>query len=109
MRRENICLKSDPHVPKKFVLFPLKVMKNAFYFILKALFILRYLSFCPGFCGQVGKWLDRKAKVNSKIYDVTTWETNIYNVHTVDSLIGGHHWGKDYCPLIRGVRLLESL
>ena len=28
---------------------------------------------------------------------------------TVDSLISGHHWGKDYCPLIRGVRLLESL
>ena len=86
MRRENICLKSDPHVPKKFVLFPLKVMKNAFYFILKALFILRYLSFCPGFCGQVGKWLDRKAKVNSKIYDVTTWETNFYNVHIAQHL-----------------------
>ena len=28
---------------------------------------------------------------------------------TVDSLISGHHWGKDYCPLIRGVHLLESL
>ena len=29
--------------------------------------------------------------------------------YTVDSLISGHHWGKDFCPLIRGVRLLESL
>ena len=28
---------------------------------------------------------------------------------TVNSLISGHHWGKDYCPLISGVRLLESL
>ena len=32
-----------------------------------------------------------------------------YQQYTVDSLISGHHWGKDYCPLIRGVRLLESL
>ena len=29
--------------------------------------------------------------------------------NTVDSLISGHHWGKDYCSLIRGVHLLESL
>ena len=27
----------------------LKMMKNAFYFILKALSFSRYLSFCPGF------------------------------------------------------------
>ena len=32
---------------------------------------LRYLSFCPNFCGHVGKWLAKKAKVNFKIYDVT--------------------------------------
>ena len=39
-------------------------MKNYFYFILKALFvlkILRYLNFCPDFLGHVGKLLDRKA------------------------------------------------
>ena len=42
----------------------LKMMKNYFYFILKALFvlkILRYLNFCPDFLGHVGKLLDRKA------------------------------------------------
>ena len=28
---------------------PLKIMKHAFYFILKALFVLRYLNFCLDF------------------------------------------------------------
>ena len=42
-------LKSDPHLPKKIVLFafsesPLKLMKDAFYFILKALFVLKTLK-----------------------------------------------------------------
>ena len=30
-------------------------------------------------------------------------------MHTVDSLINGHHRGNDFRPLIGGVRLLESL
>ena len=39
-------LKSDSHIPKKncviyFIESPLKMMKNAFYFILKALFVLK--------------------------------------------------------------------
>ena len=42
-------LKSDSHLPKKiyFICFndsPSKVMKNAFYFILKALFVLKILK-----------------------------------------------------------------
>ena len=58
------------------------MMKNAFCFILKALFILeiftflRYLLF-----GYVEKRLDKKAMVNFKIYDVTDWATNNYNIH----------------------------
>ena len=44
--RNLIVLKSDSHLPKKFVLFtslksPLKVMKNTFYFILKAYFVFK--------------------------------------------------------------------
>ena len=31
------------------------------------------------------------------------------NVYTVDSLISGHNRGNDFCPLIGGVRLLESV
>ena len=43
-------LKSDSYLPNKFcVLFliesPLKVMKNAFYFVLKALFVLKIFKF----------------------------------------------------------------
>ena len=29
----------------------------------------------------IGKWLDKKAKVKFKIYDVTNWNTNNYNKH----------------------------
>ena len=43
-------LKSDSHLPKKFLFIclnesPLKLMKNAFYFILKALFVLKIFKF----------------------------------------------------------------
>ena len=56
------------------------MMDNA-YFILKALFVL--FEFFPDFSGHVGKRLDKKAKVNFKIYDVTGWEINNYNKHFI--------------------------
>ena len=56
----------------------LKVMKNALYFALKALWFLRYLNFCPDFFVHPGKQLVTKAKINLKIYDITKWETNNY-------------------------------
>ena len=49
---------------------PLKMMNNAFYFILKANFVHRYLNFCPDLFGRVGKRHHLKAKVAFKIYDV---------------------------------------
>ena len=46
---ESPCLKSDSHLPKKcFFCFnesPLKMMKNTFYFMLKALFFLEIFKF----------------------------------------------------------------
>ena len=40
--------------------------------LLKSFFsFLRYLNFCPSIFGLVGKGLDKKAKVNFKIYDNT--------------------------------------
>ena len=36
----------------------------------------RYLDFCPDFFDHVEKRLDKKAKANFKIYDVTEWEKN---------------------------------
>ena len=48
---------------------PLKMMKNAFPFILKALFSL------PEFFGHGKKRLDKKAKITFKMQDVISWET----------------------------------
>ena len=56
----------------------LKIMKNTFYFILKALFVLKVFKFVFRLFGHVEKRLDKKARVNLKIYYVTTWKTNNY-------------------------------
>ena len=67
-KRANICkiLKSDSHLPKKFVLFasfgsPLKMIDNAFYFILKTSFVLKIFKFLSWLFGHVEKavWLER--------------------------------------------------
>ena len=59
-------LKSDSHVPKKFCFIcfnesSLKLIKNAFYFILTALFVLKIFKFLSRLFGHVGKtaWLER--------------------------------------------------
>ena len=63
-RREHICLKSDPHFPKKvcFILkvcfnkSPLKVLKDA-YFYVKSYFrftIVKFLSWLSWSCGKTG-------------------------------------------------------
>ena len=61
-------------------------MKNAFSFILKALFVLKIFKFSLDFFGQVGKRLDRKIKVNLKIYDIKTCLTNSYNTHVLPNI-----------------------
>ena len=60
------CLKSGSHLPKKncFTCFnekTLKMMKNAFYFILKAHFVLKIFRFLSRLFAHVGKtaWLER--------------------------------------------------
>ena len=57
---DRLHLKSDSHLSKKICIIcliesPLKVMKNAFYFILKALFVLKIFKFLSRFFGHVGK------------------------------------------------------
>ena len=56
-------------------------MKNAFYFILKALFVFKIFNFFIVTFWSSRKWLDWKYKVNFKIHDVTTWLTNNWNAH----------------------------
>ena len=60
------CLKSDSHLSKKksyicFTESPLKIMKNAFHLILKALFVLKIFKFLSWLFGHVRKrvWLER--------------------------------------------------
>ena len=57
---------------------PLKKMKNAFYFTLNALLVLEIFQFLFSICGHAGKKLDKKVKINFKIYDVTNWVTSNY-------------------------------
>ena len=64
-----------------FIASPLKMRKNAFYFILKALFILKIIKFLIWLFSHV------ENMANFKIHDVTTWLTNDYNTRTVFSLI----------------------
>ena len=55
----------------------LKMIKNAFYFTLKALLVLKIFKFrYLKHFGYVEKWLDKKDKVNFRIYDITVWLTN---------------------------------
>ena len=58
-------------------------MKNALYFMLKTLFILKILTFLSLLFGYVEKRLDKKAKVNFEIYGVTIWTINKYNTHII--------------------------
>ena len=55
----------------------LKMMKNAFYFTLKAFLVLQIFTFLSWVFGYVEKRLDKKAMFNFKIYDVTNWTINI--------------------------------
>ena len=58
-------------------------MKNAFYFLLIALFVLKVFTILSRLFGYVEKRFDKKAMVNCKIYDVTDWTTNNYNTHII--------------------------
>ena len=55
------------------------MMKNAFYFMLKAHIDLEIFTFLSSLFGYVEKRLGKNALVNFKIYDVTNCTTNNYN------------------------------
>ena len=57
------------------------MMKNAFYFTSKALYVLKIFEFLSLLFGHVAKRLDQNDKVNFKIYDITAWLTNNCNTH----------------------------
>ena len=58
---------------------PLKIIKHAFCFLFKTLFVLKIFNFLSLLFCHVEKWLDQKYKINVKTYDVATWERNNFN------------------------------
>ena len=62
------------------------MMKNVFYFILEAPFVLNILNFSPDFFGYGGKRFDMKINVNFKLYGVINWIANNYNTHIAEYL-----------------------
>ena len=60
---------------------PFKNDKNALYFMLKALSVLEIFTFLSWLFVYVEKQLDKTTMVHFKIYDVTNWEANNYNIH----------------------------
>ena len=65
---------------------PLKLMKNAFYFTSKALFVLKIFKFLSLLFGHAAKQLAKKDKAIFKFYDVTAWLINICNTHIAQYL-----------------------
>ena len=63
---------------------PLEMMTNAFYFALKALYLLKIFKFLSWHLDNVEE--KRLDWVNLKIYDATNWETNNWNTHIVQYL-----------------------
>ena len=59
----------------------LEMMKNAFYFTLKALLVLKIFKLLSWIFGHVEKRLDEKDKVNFKTYNITTWLISNCNTH----------------------------
>ena len=51
-------------------------MKNAFYFTIKSVFVLKIFTFLSWLFDYVEKRLDEGIRVNFKFYYVTTWETS---------------------------------
>ena len=47
----------------------------------KLFLFLKYKHFFPDFFSYLGKELDKKTKINVKIYDVTNWKANSFNKH----------------------------
>ena len=62
------------------------MMKNASYFTLKALFVLKIFKFLSWLFGHVAKRLDKKDMVEFKFNDITACLTNNFDTHIAQYL-----------------------
>ena len=76
-------LKKHPSGLRQFLATekPLKMVKNSFYFTLKAPFVLKIFRLLSCFFGHVAKRLNKKDKINFKFYEVKVWLTNNRDTH----------------------------
>ena len=51
---------------------PFRKMKNACYFTLKVIFVVKYLNICPNVLGHAGKRLQKKARLIPKFMRSST-------------------------------------
>ena len=58
--------------------------------MLKAFFVREVFTFLPWLFSYVEKWLDKKAMINFKIYDVTDWTTNNHITHISQYLVSSN-------------------
>ena len=56
--------------------------------MLKTLSVTLFI-FLSGFFGHIGKWVDKKAKIKFKMYDVTDLTANNYNTRRVTRFFSG--------------------
>ena len=68
-----------------------KLMKNPFYFMLKA------LNFCHELFRHVRKRLNKKVRINFKMYNVTDWGTNNGNILIAHYLKGKGNQTMIFC------------
>ena len=61
-------------------------MRNTFYFMWKALYVLEIFTLLSQRFGYVENQFDKTVTVNFEIYDVTDWETENYNTYIVKYL-----------------------
>ena len=62
------------------------MMKNAVYFMLKALLVYEIFTFLCWLFGYLEKWLDKEAMVDFENYDGRGWTTNNYNTLITQNL-----------------------
>ena len=60
---------------------PLKMMKNAFYFTLTVVLVVKIFKFLCWLFGHLEKRLGEKHMVNFQMYDITAWKIDNYNAH----------------------------
>ena len=70
----------------KFLRTPFFIKHLWWLLLLEALSVLQLLKFLSRLFDDAAKKLDNKAKVNFKVYDIATWETNNCNSHIAQNL-----------------------